>query len=127
MIGVLALRGAITRSLLLVPLLGFTVWFSYWFGRTYEPLMKFIALKSINRDQPGGGDISPSPSSSFSPPSGLDRDSLPIRIGGQDLELRLKKYVNPSLILPLHAAWLPRRAHQGNGASAFEAHQTPNV
>ncbi|OQD83895.1 hypothetical protein PENANT_c015G09501 [Penicillium antarcticum] len=127
MIGVLALRRAITRSLLLVPLLGFTVWFSYWFGRTYEPLMKFIALKSINRDQPGGGDISPSPSSSFSPPSGLDRDSLPIRIGGQDLELRLKKYVNPSLILPLHAAWLPHRSRQGNGASAFEAHQTPNV
>ncbi|KAJ6008842.1 hypothetical protein N7499_001112 [Penicillium canescens] len=127
MIGVLALRRAITRSLLLVPLLGFTVWFTYWFGRTYEPLMKFIALKSINRDQPGGGDISPSPSSSFSPPSGLDRDSLPIRIGGHDLELRLKKYVNPSLILPLHAAWLPHRISPGNGASAFEAHQTPNV
>ncbi|KAJ5963930.1 uncharacterized protein N7479_003806 [Penicillium vulpinum] len=130
MIGVLALRRAITRSLLLVPLLGFTVWFSYWFGRTYEPLMKFIALKSINRDQPGGGDISPSPSSTLSPPSGLDRDSLPIRIGGHDLELRLKKYVNPSLIVPLHAAWLPGRSHtqrNGNGASAFEAHQTPNV
>ncbi|KAJ6169122.1 hypothetical protein N7497_001965 [Penicillium chrysogenum] len=114
MIGVLALRRAITRSLLLVPLLGFTVWFSYWFGRTYEPLMKFIALKSINRDQPGG----------------LDRDSLPIRIGGQDLELRLKKYVNPSLIVPLHAAWLPGRnpaRGNGNGASAFEVHQTQNV
>ncbi|KAJ5824963.1 hypothetical protein N7447_007303 [Penicillium robsamsonii] len=130
MIGVLALRRAITRSLLLVPLLGFTVWFSYWFGRTYEPLMKFIALKSINRDQPGGGDISPSPSSTLSPPSGLDRDSLPIRIGGQDLELRLKKYVNPSLIVPLHPAWLPGRTTargNGNGASAFEAHQTLNV
>ncbi|CAG8935793.1 unnamed protein product [Penicillium salamii] len=128
MIGVLALRRAITRSLLLVPLLGFTVWFSYWFGRTYEPLMKFIALKSINRDQPGGGDLSPSPSSTFSPPSGLDRDSLPIRIGGQDLELRLRKYVNPSLIVPLHDAWLPGRTPtRGNGASAFVAHQTPNV
>ncbi|KAJ5336684.1 hypothetical protein MYU51_005747 [Penicillium brevicompactum] len=128
MIGVLALRRAITRSLLLVPLLGFTVWFSYWFGRTYEPLMKFIALKSINRDQPGGDDISPSPSSNFSPPSGLDRDSLPIRIGGHDLELRLKKYVNPSLIVPLHDAWLPGcTPTPGNGASAFEAHQTPNV
>ncbi|KAJ5473839.1 hypothetical protein N7475_003405 [Penicillium sp. IBT 31633x] len=132
MIGVLALRRAITRSLLLVPLLGFTVWFSYWFARTYEPLMKFIALKSINRDQPGGGDISPSPSSTFSPPSGLDRDSLPIRIGGHDLELRLKKYVNPSLIIPLHAAWLPGRSPaqgngNGNGASPFEVHQTPNV
>lgn len=118
MIGVLALRGAITRSLLLVPLLGFTMWFSYWFARTYEPLMKFIALKSINRDQPGGGDVSPSSSSTFSPSTGMDRDALPIRIGSQELGLRLKKYVNPSLILPLHDAWLPGRSpDQFNGAS----------
>lgn len=132
MIGVLALRKDITRSLLLVPLLGFTVWFSYWFARTYEPLMKFIALKSINRDQPGGGDISPSPSATFSPPSGLDRDALPIRIGGEELALRLKKYVNPSLIVPLHGPWLPGRSAPtgngvySNGASLFEAHETPN-
>lgn len=113
MIGVLALRRAITRSLLLVPLLGFTVWFSYWFARTYDPLMKFIALKSINRDQPDAGDVSPSPPSSFSPASGMDRDALPIRIGSQELGLRLKKYVNPSLILPLHDAWLPGRSPDG--------------
>lgn len=113
MIGVLALRRAITRSLLLVPLLGFTVWFSYWFARTYDPLMKFIALKSINRDQPVAGSVSPSPPSSFSPASGMDRDALPIRIGSQELGLRLKKYVNPSLILPLHDAWLPGRCPDG--------------
>ncbi|KAE8356641.1 glycogen debranching enzyme [Aspergillus coremiiformis] len=106
MIGVLALRTAITRSLILVPLLGTTVWFSYFFSRSYEPLMKFIALKSIDRD--GGGNLSPSPST-FSSPSGLDRDALPIRIGGQDLGLRLNKYVNPSLVLPLDGAWLPGR------------------
>ncbi|OJJ43230.1 hypothetical protein ASPZODRAFT_19633 [Penicilliopsis zonata CBS 506.65] len=107
MIGVLALRKAITRSLLLVPLLAMTVWFTYWFSNTYEPLMKFIALKAIDRTVPGGGEISPSPSSTFSPPAGLDRDFLPLRIGGQELGLRLKKYMNPSLILPLHDAWIP--------------------
>ena len=123
MIGVLALRRTITRPLLLVPLLGFTVWFSYWFARTYDPLMKFIALKSIDRDQSTfGGDTSPlspsPPSSTFSPPSGLDRDALPIQIGGRELGLRLKKYVNPSLILPLHGAWLPgHEPAQGNGTS----------
>ncbi|KAJ5115315.1 hypothetical protein NUU61_001074 [Penicillium alfredii] len=127
MIGVLALRRNITRSLLLVPLLGCTVWFTYWFARTYEPLMKFIALKSINRDQPDPGEITPSPSSTFSPPSGLDRDALPIRIGGQELGLRLKKYVNPSLILPLHDAWLPGHSPaQGNGAPLFDVHETQN-
>lgn len=127
MIGVLALRQSIGRPLLLLPLLGFTVWFSYWFARTYEPLMKFIALKSINRDQPDADEISSSPSTPFSPPSGLDRDALPIQIGGRELELRLKKYVNPSLIVPLHDAWLPGRpsAH-GNGASLHENHETPN-
>lgn len=128
MIGVLALRRAITRSLLLVPLLGFTMWFTYFFSRSYEPLMKFIALKSINRDQPGGGDVSPSPSSTFSPPSGLDRDALPIQIGGRELGLRLKKYVNPSLILPLQGAWLPgRRPPHSNGSPLFEHHETTNT
>lgn len=110
MISILALRRAITRSVFLVPLLGMTVWFTYFFARNYEPLMKFIALKSIDRNLPGGGDISPSPSSTFSPPTGLDRDFLPIRVGGQDLGLRLKKYVNPNLILPLDEVWLPGAA-----------------
>lgn len=127
MIGVLALRRAITRSLFLVPLLGFTVWFTYFFSRNYEPLMKFIALKSINRDQPGSGDSSPTPSSTLSPPSGLDRDALPIQVGGRELGLRLKKYVNPSLIVPLHGAWLPGRTPaQGDGSALFEHHETPS-
>ncbi|OOF95878.1 hypothetical protein ASPCADRAFT_207209 [Aspergillus carbonarius ITEM 5010] len=126
MIGVLALRRAITRSLLIVPLLMATVWFSYFFARTYEPLMKFIALKSIDRERPGGGDISPSPSSTFSPPSGLDRDAFPIRIGGQELGLRLKKYVNPSLILPLHDAWLPGRTMVPDLQAEFGANETSN-
>ncbi|CAL5865949.1 uncharacterized protein PFLUO_LOCUS156 [Penicillium psychrofluorescens] len=119
MIGVLALRLAITRSLLLVPLLIFTVWFTYWFARTYEPLMKFIALKSINRDQIGD-ELSPSPSAIMSP-SGLDRDALPMHIAGQELELRFKKYVNPSLLVPLHSPWLPGQTssqNNGNGNGA---------
>lgn len=119
-IGVLALRKAITRSLLVVPLLGVTVWFTYWFSRTYEPLMKFIALKSIDGAQPGGGDRSPSPSGVLSPPSGLDRDALPIRIGAQELGFRMKKYVNPSLTLPLDHAWLPGRASGRDYPGSFD-------
>ncbi|EAW08495.1 putative DUF221 domain protein [Aspergillus clavatus NRRL 1] len=125
-IGVLALRRAITRSLLLVPLLGITLWFSYFFAQHYEPLMKFIALKSIDRDRPGGGDISPSPSSTLSPPSGLDRDALPIQLGGHELGLRLKKYVNPSLIVPLNDAWLPGRSAAREFQGDFEAFPAPN-
>jgi hypothetical protein len=108
MIGVLALRRAITRSLLLVPLLAATVWFTYFFARTYEPLMKFIALRSIDQDRPiEDSDGSLSPPAVLSPPSGMDRDSLPVLIGGREVGLRLKKYVNPNLILPLDGAWIP--------------------
>lgn len=108
-IGVLALRKDFTRTVLVVPLLGATVWFSYFFTSNYEPLMKFIALKSIDRNRPGGGsDLSPSLSGTFSPPSGLERDSLPMRFAGREIGLRLNnKYVNPSLTLPLDDAWLP--------------------
>lgn len=119
-IGVLALRKAITRSLLVVPLLGVTVWFTYWFSRTYEPLMKFIALKSIDGAQPGSGDRSPTPSGILSPSSGLDRDALPIRIGAQELGFRMKKYVNPSLTLPLDHAWLPGRASGRDYPGSFD-------
>lgn len=113
MIGVLALRRAITRSLILLPLLGATVWFTYFFAQTYEPLMKFIALRSIDRDRARDSDSSASPTSTMSPLSGLDRDSVRLEIGGRDLGLRLKKYVNPSLILPLDNAWIPGQ----NGSS----------
>ncbi|KAL3476788.1 hypothetical protein BJX99DRAFT_136825 [Aspergillus californicus] len=125
MAGVLALRKAITRSLLIIPLLGATVWFSYFFTRSYEPLTKFIALKSIYRDSPSSGDISPSPSSTFSPPA-LDRDAFPIRLGGQVLGLKLKKYVNPSLILPLDSAWLPGRDTMPELQDGFEYYEDPN-
>ncbi|KAL2868742.1 putative DUF221 domain protein [Aspergillus lucknowensis] len=126
MAGTLALRTAITLSLLIVPLLGATVWFSYFFTQSYEPLTKFIALKSIYRDQPNPGDISPSPSSTFSPPLGLDRDIFPIRLGGQVLGLKLKKYVNPSLILPLDSAWLPGRNAMPELQQGFEYYEDPN-
>ncbi|OJJ39872.1 hypothetical protein ASPWEDRAFT_105675 [Aspergillus wentii DTO 134E9] len=127
MIGVLALRKAILFSLLLVPLLAATVWFTYFFSQTYEPLTKFIALKSIDRSRSGGADVSTSPSSVLSPPSALHRDAFPILIGGQELQLRLKKYVNPSLILPLDDAWLPRHpASHEHLQNEFETHHESN-
>jgi len=120
MIGFLALQKAIAGSLLVVPLLGATVWFTYFFAQTYEPLMKFIALRSIDRTlrdnvsdsesgRDEGGEHSHSPTAIFSPPSGLDRDSFPVLIAGRDVGLRLRKYVNPSLIMPLDEPWIPGR------------------
>ncbi|KAL1990484.1 hypothetical protein VTN49DRAFT_6323 [Thermomyces lanuginosus] len=107
MIGVLALRQSITRSVLLVPLLGATVWFTYFFARTYEPLTKFIALRSIDQNRRSEDSDSPFSPGSLSPPPGLDRDALSLSLGRGESRLRLRKYVNPSLVLPLDGAWIP--------------------
>ncbi|KAK2735845.1 hypothetical protein FQN55_001952 [Onygenales sp. PD_40] len=110
-IGTLALRTAITRSILIVPLLAFTVWFSYFFSRTYDPLMKFIALRSIDRTNTRGDeqDESPTPISTMSPPSQWDRDAIPLRFRGRDFGPKLRKYINPNLVIPLDEAWIPGR------------------
>jgi hypothetical protein len=126
MAGTLGLRKAITLALLIVPLIGATVWFSYFYSQSYEPLTKFIALKSIYRDTPTSGDISPSTTSTFSPPLALDRDAFPIRLGGQVLGLKLKRYVNPSLILPLDSAWLPGRNPMPELQEGFEYYEDQN-
>ncbi|KAI9817952.1 MAG: hypothetical protein M1826_001457 [Phylliscum demangeonii] len=49
MFGWLALKRAIKPSAFVLPLLVGTIWFSYFYSRTYEPLTKFIALGSIRR------------------------------------------------------------------------------
>jgi hypothetical protein len=49
MAGQLALRTAVKRSVLILPLIGITVWFSMVYSRSYKPLMTYIALKSIRR------------------------------------------------------------------------------
>ncbi|KAL4741058.1 glycogen debranching enzyme [Aspergillus similis] len=126
MAGTLGLRKAITLALLIVPLIGATVWFSYFYSQSYEPLTKFIALKSIYRDSPTSGDISPSTTSTFSPPLALDRDAFPIRLGGQVLGLKLKRYINPSLILPLDSAWLPGRNPMPELQEGFEYYEDQN-
>lgn len=47
--GQLALKKALIRSALLIPLLIGTIWFTYVYTKTYRPLMQFIALRSIRR------------------------------------------------------------------------------
>jgi hypothetical protein len=45
--GQLALNKAFKRAVLVAPLIIGTLWFFYVFARTYRPLMKFIALRSL--------------------------------------------------------------------------------
>lgn len=47
--GQLALNGAFKRSVLIAPLILGTIWFSYMYSRNYTPLMRFIALRTIEK------------------------------------------------------------------------------
>lgn len=98
--GQLALKKALIRSFMLVPLLIGTIWFTYVYARTYRPLMRFIALKSIKRAE----------QSDYSRPEGSDDESLGSRrryemdtLRGQTLDETREngmRFINPSLIDP---------------------------
>ncbi|KKZ65064.1 hypothetical protein EMCG_01304 [[Emmonsia] crescens] len=121
-IGTLALRTAVTRSILVIPLLAGTVWFSYFFSRTYDPLMKFIALRSIDRSRAAvDQDETPTPTSTMSPPSQWDRDAVHLRFRGRDLASKLKKYINPNLVVRLDEPWIPGRGPTLAASSAIDA------
>lgn len=114
MAGILGLSLAIKRALLIVPLLAFTVWFTVFYQKTYEPLMKFIAIRSLNHDPPFGA-IAQGESRYESETSGgrdVDED--------EDTGLR---YINPSLVVPLEDVWLAKKRPEDtseNGASPGE-------
>lgn len=89
MAGVIALKQAFTAALLVVPLIMFTMWFSYFYARTFEPLTKYIALRSISRDDDDEYIGPHRPSRNFRRLSTIDED----RERGQ-------RFINPSLVVP---------------------------
>lgn len=103
MTGILAGKSAFTASAFLVPLVIATVWFTVYFQRTFFPLMKFIALRSIDRHLPPH---LPSPHEST-----WDRDTDQGRVVDTDPVTGLR-YLNPNLTSPLETLWLrkPGRA-----------------
>jgi hypothetical protein len=88
MVGQLALRSAIRRSLLILPLIVATLWFSHVFGRSYKPLMKFIALRSIRSAEQNN--------------ESSGRYVIGTRMGQTVDEAREigLRFINPSLIVP---------------------------
>ncbi|KAG8525358.1 uncharacterized protein KY384_009002 [Bacidia gigantensis] len=98
MAGILGLSTAFKRAALISPLLIFTIWFIVYYQRTYEPLMKFIAIRSLNHEPPFG--IQPGQSRYETETAGRTVDE------SEETGLR---YINPSLVLPLEEAWLPKQ------------------
>lgn len=100
MIGYLALNKALTRSILLVPALVATIWFNIYFQRTYEPLMKYIALSSIYRSDQIDLPTPVEPRWDHETNQGRLVDS------GSVTGLR---YINPSVSAPLEDLWVDKR------------------
>jgi calcium permeable stress-gated cation channel len=105
MTGWLALRKAFICALVIAPLLVGTIWFNIYFQRTFEPLMKFIALRSIGRD-----DLINLPTP---PESRWDRETDWGRAVDTDPATGLR-YVNPSVVAPLEKLWINEAGVNGD-------------
>ena len=106
--GILALQGALIRSVLVVPLIATTIWFIVFYRRSYEPLMKFIAIRSLTRDPPFGA-----------VPPGESRYDSETAYGRalDETEETGVRYINPSLNAPLEELWI-RDTSNGHGDQA---------
>lgn len=123
--GQLILKNAISRSVLVVLLIIATIWVSIVFGRTYKPLLQFIALRSVRRgeqytDYSSPPDASSTSSNDLAPERNVWAESS----NGQGLryfrETRIGlsrqvvdengensvPFINPSLVARLDPLWI---------------------
>ena len=105
MAGILGLSLAVYRAILIIPLLAFTVWFIVFYERTYDPLMKFIAIRSLTHDPPFGALAQGE--------SRYESETSRGRYVDEDQETGLR-YVNPSLVVPLEDLWLAKKRTNGS-------------
>ncbi|RKF81917.1 Calcium permeable stress-gated cation channel 1 [Golovinomyces cichoracearum] len=121
MAGIIALKNQIYAAGLVVPLIPFTIWYSYYFARTYHPLMKFIALGSIRGKEcidlgnsGEGNEI---------------YNSIDDRHGGfktidEDREEGLL-FVNPNFTMPLKQPWIEDSSGLSREPNGFDSGDFP--
>lgn len=95
MSGVIAAKNMYYPAVLVLPLIPFTIWLSYWYSKTYEPLTKYIALRSLRRADDPEVNIADEELGIDRPPGRPRRGSTV----DEDRE-RGQKFVNPSLTVP---------------------------
>ncbi|KAF2149830.1 DUF221-domain-containing protein [Myriangium duriaei CBS 260.36] len=103
--GQVLLKNIDARGALLLPLLIGTIWFSYAYNKTYRPLMRFIALKSVRRtehlDFPSFTDSEEIPED-----MARWRDVSETRSRNTDHSREEKmRFINPNLVIPLEQPW----------------------
>ncbi|KAF2166585.1 hypothetical protein M409DRAFT_23219 [Zasmidium cellare ATCC 36951] len=139
--GQLILQGAVARSVLMTPLVVVTIWISVIYGKTYKPLMKFIALSAVKRgeayaDHPEN-EQDGHPDQPISYPASLNstnlapernvwadnNDSLVAQsrrnrerwAGRVDPDAEGLRFINPSLVAPLGGVWIADKASRSGG------------
>ncbi|GIZ49140.1 hypothetical protein CKM354_001217700 [Cercospora kikuchii] len=133
--GQLILKGAIARSVMMVPLLVTTVWVMIMYGKTYQPLMRYIALSAVKRnehydhytDQQQEASHHSTPryaaslnSTNLAPETSIwaGRDpnaasavecSVTLAVRTEEEGAKTERnlpFINPSLVAPLHGVWI---------------------
>ncbi|KAK1829995.1 hypothetical protein QBC39DRAFT_120853 [Podospora conica] len=112
MSGYLALQSAFTVALLVLPLLVATVWYGYAFKRQFEPLTRFISLRSIKQGEDEDD------AAAAGQAVVVDEDLVRDEADGQREVLRRRgstidedrekglRFINPSLVVPLQQPWI---------------------
>ncbi|UNI16921.1 hypothetical protein JDV02_003307 [Purpureocillium takamizusanense] len=110
MVGQIASLAAFVESVAVLPLIPFTIWYSYYFKQRFEPLTKYIALRAIKSN--GGADTEEAVDDDFDEAEGEARQETQaiLRRGSTLDEFKEKglMFVNPSLVVPLQQPWIYR-------------------
>lgn len=100
MIGQIASLSAFVQSVFILPLIPFTIWYSYYFKRRFEPLTRYIALRAIKADE--DSEDSAVLDEEFDDEEGARPSQGLMRRGSTLDEFKEKglTFVNPSLVVP---------------------------
>ncbi|KAG9258867.1 cefP protein [Emericellopsis atlantica] len=108
MVGQIAAESAFVQSIFILPLIPFTIWYSYYFKKRYEPLTKYIALRAIRSTEDHEDAVLMD--EQFAD-EGESRPSQALFRRGSTLDEYREKgvtFVNPSLVVPLKQPWVYR-------------------
>ncbi|POS83013.1 hypothetical protein EPUL_004734, partial [Erysiphe pulchra] len=119
MAGIIALKNQFYAASLVVPLIPFTIWYSYYFGRTYHPLMKFIALGSIQRKE--NTDVNNVEDINL---INLEANDLVQRNDNFDEEREEEsQYLNPNSTAPLVKPWITQPSELDENSIHIESEE----
>jgi hypothetical protein len=100
MVGQIASSSAFVQSVAVLPLLPFTIWYSYYFSRRFEPLTRVIALRAIKNDESRDEDDQAVEAVSDDDIPHFRRQILRRGSTLDEFKERGLTFVNPSLVTP---------------------------